>query len=407
MSLYWIIIAIVLADFALSIVLSLLNRKASRQSIPTRLAGLYDTEAYTRQQDYFRQNSNLSLLQNVVSTGLLLVFFAFGVYAIFDTWAGGMVSYPLLVSLCFFGIVYLCAWVVDLPAGIYDTFVIETRFGFNKTTPAVFALDQIKSLGLNLVISGGFLAAIIWIYNIIPDCFWIAAWGVMTLISVVMQFLYSDIIVPIFNRQTPLEAGELRDAIEHFAHSVGFKIKDIYVINGSKRSTHANAYFTGFGPRKRIVLYDTLIEQLGVEEIVGVLAHEIGHYKHRHILKSMFVSMITNAVVFYLFSLVISSDYVAQAAGCQHASFHINMVVFMLLFTPIDVVLGVVGNVLSRKHEWQADEFARAHGMGPAISSALKNMSKKNLSNLTPHPAVVWMRYSHPTLLQRVEHLDE
>ena len=222
----------------------------------------------------------------------------------------------------------------------------------------------------------------------------------------VLQFFYSDIIVPLFNKQTPLVAGELRTAIEDFARSVDFKIENIYVIDGSKRSSKANAYFTGFGAKKRIVLYDTLMEQLSTEEIVAVLAHEIGHYKHRHILKSIVWALLLNLAMFYLFSIVIDSPEIAAAAGCNEPSFHINMTVFMLLFTPIQVLTSMLENIVSRHNEWQADEFARIHDKGNALGSALRKMSAKSLSNLTPHPVVVFTQYSHPTLLQRVEHLE-
>ena len=221
-----------------------------------------------------------------------------------------------------------------------------------------------------------------------------------------MIFFYSDLIVPLFNKQRPLDQGELRDAIEAFASKVSFKLKDIYVIDGSKRSAHANAYFTGYGSRKRIVLYDTLMEQLTTDEIVGVLAHEIGHYKHGHIYKGIITSLLTNLLMFFVFGLVMKSPAIAAAAGCTEPSFHINLMVFGLVYSPFNEVLSIIDNIISRRHEWQADEFAKANGMGYAVSSALKKMSKKSLANLTPHPFTVFVRYSHPTLKDRVIHLE-
>ncbi|MGN1264503.1 MAG: M48 family metallopeptidase, partial [Muribaculaceae bacterium] len=225
--------------------------------------------------------------------------------------------------------------------------------------------------------------------------------------QLLLQYFYSDVIVPIFNKQTPLEAGELRDAIESFARKADFKLSNIYVLNESKRTSHANAYFTGFGSRKRIVLYDSLIEKLSTQEIVAVLAHEIGHYKHRHNIKNIITSLIISLGILAAFNAVIANEAIAQAAGCSTPSFHVNLVVFSLLLDPLTTVLGIMGNAFSRRDEWQADEFAKVHGMASHLSSALKSLAKSNLSNLTPHPLYVIFNYSHPTMLQRIEHLTQ
>jgi len=236
---------------------------------------------------------------------------------------------------------------------------------------------------------------------------WLTAWGVMTLVMLFFQLFYSDLIVPLFNKQKPLEQGELRTAIETFAQRVGFGIRDIYVMDGSKRSSKANAYFTGFGPRKRIVLYDTLMEQLSTEQIVGVLAHEIGHYKHRHIPRQIIQSLVKTLIILFVFNQFIQSTALAEAAGCSQPSFHVNMMIFSMLLSPLMTFLSWGENALSRHYEWQADEFARVNGMGMAVSNALKLLSKNNLSNLTPHPIVVQAEYSHPPLLARVVHLEK
>lgn len=382
-----------------------LNRKASHLPIPKELEGLYDTDAYARQQDYSRQNAHLSIISSCVGSVILLTIFATGAFGAFDSWANACSSHPIIVSMIFFGIIFLCSWLPEMPFGIYDTFVIEEKFGFNRCIPKTYALDTLKSLLMTAIIGGGVIALLVWIYSLMPGIFWIVAWAAVTLLTLFMQFFYSDLIVPLFNKQTPLEEGELRTAIETFAKKVDFRLKDIYVMDGSKRSTHANAYFTGFGPRKRIVLYDTLMEQLSTEEIVGVLAHEIGHYKHNHIVKAILSSMLSNLMMFYLFGLVIDSPAIAQAAGSSQPSFHINLMVFSLIYTPVSELLSVLDNVISRRHEWQADEFARVHGLGAPVADALKRMSAKSLSNLTPHPAVVFVKHSHPTLLSRVKHL--
>ena len=394
-ALYILVIVFVLAEYIWSAVLTFLNIKASRRPIPDLLADLYDETQYRKQQAYAMTNRKFSLISGLVSTLVTLAIFAFGGFARFDAAACSVSASPVVQALVFWGIFYLISWVISIPFDLYRTFVIEQRFGFNRTTPKLFVSDTVKSLLMNLLILGAVLALCVWIYTLTPRWFWLIAWGAVTLFSLFMQYFYSQLIVPLFNKQTPLPEGELRDAIEAFADRVGFRLDNIFVIDSSKRSSKSNAYFTGFGRKKRVVLYDTLQEQLTTEEIVGVLAHEIGHYKHHHIILSSLEGFATNLLMFWLFSLFIGSSALAAAAGCAEPSFHVNLAVFSLIYTPLSLLLDLVTNVISRRHERQADAFARAHGYGPAEASALKKMSAKSLANLTPHPVVVFTEYSH------------
>ena len=404
-ALYWLVIAFALAEYAWSALLTLLNIRASRRPVPDLLADLYDPAQYRRQQDYAMANRKFSLVSGLVGTLVTLGIFAFGGFAVFDRLARGLSASPVVQALIFWGIFYLISWFVSLPFDLYRTFVIEARFGFNRTTPKLFATDALKSLLLNLVILGSVLALCVWIYTLAPRWFWLIAWGAVTLFSLFMQYFYSQLIVPLFNKQTPLPEGELREAIEAFAARVGFRLDNIFVIDSSKRSSKSNAYFTGFGREKRVVLYDTLMEQLTTDEIVGVLAHEIGHYRRHHIVISSLEGFATNLLMFWLFSLFIGSSALAAAAGCATPSFHVNLAVFSLIYTPLNILLDIAGNAVSRRHERQADAFAASQGMGPAQASALKKMSAKSLANLTPHPLVVFTEYSHPTLYERVRAL--
>ena len=404
-ALYWLVIAIVLAEFVYSSWLTLLNIKASRRPVPDLLKDLYDEERYRKQQDYAMTNRKFSLVSSLVSTLITLAIFAFGGFAAFDRAARAVSAAPVVQALVFWGIFYLISWVVSLPFDAWRTFVIEQRFGFNRSTPKLFAADAVKTLLLNIVIMGAVLALCAWIYTLSPRWFWLIAWGAVSLFSLFMQYFYSQLIVPLFNKQTPLPEGELRSAIEAFATQADFQLDDIYVIDSSKRSSKSNAYFTGFGRRKRVVLYDTLMEQLSTEEIVGVLAHEIGHYKRHHIIRSTLEGFATNLLMFWLFSLLIGNSALAAAAGCDTPSFHVNLAVFSLIYTPLSLLLDILTNVISRRQERQADAFAAAHGAGPAEASALKKMSAKSLANLTPHPVVVFVEYSHPTLYERVQSL--
>lgn len=402
--LYYIIISILVVEFIYNMTLTALNRKASHNPIPEELSGIYDEVAYKRQQSYSRENSRVGVIAESVEAIVMLAVFCLGGFALLDSYTLSLTTNIVLRALIFFGAFYVIDTVLSVPFTAYSTFSIEQRYGFNRQTPLLFITDTLKGMAISLILYVIMIGVVVEVYSLIPEWFWFIAWAILSLFTLGIQYIYSDLIVPLFNKQTPLEDGELRTAIEEFARKVDFKLQNIYVIDGSKRSSKANAYFTGFGARKRVVLYDTLMEQLTTDEIVAVLAHEIGHYKHRHIIKGTATALLSNLVLFWLFSLVIDSEAIAAAAGCQDPSFHVNMTVFMLLLTPLQIVLGAIGNVVSRRHEWQADEFARVHGFGASLISALRKMSAKSLSNLTPHPFVVFTQYSHPTLLQRLRH---
>ncbi|HRG02989.1 MAG TPA: M48 family metallopeptidase [Paludibacteraceae bacterium] len=386
-------------------ILSALNVKSSKKPIPDLLSGIYDQDKYQKQQSYFRANTRFGLLTSTVSFLVIILMIVFGGFGWLDGIVQRWTANPILVSLIFFGILFLANDIISTPFEIYDIFVIEERFGFNKTTPKTFILDKLKGYALTAVLGGGIIALVMWFYQLNPQYFWLIAWACVTSVSLFISLFYSELIVPLFNKQTPLEAGELRDAIEKFSKKAGFELKNIFVIDGSKRSTKANAYFTGFWKKKRIVLYDTLINDLDTAEIVAVLAHEAGHSKYKHTLRNILINLPYTLLVFFLLGLILRSDVLAQALGGKEASFHLNILAFGVLYSPVSMMLGLAMNVLSRKHEYQADGYVKENKMGEQLISALKKISSKSLSNLTPHPAYVFVNYSHPTLLQRVEKL--
>lgn len=404
--LYWTIIVIVVAEFAFDCVLRYLNIKASKQPIPKELEGLYDEETYKKQQAYTGERRRVSLLGSVLNTCITLGIFAFGGFALFDGWVREVTSHPVLMAILYMLIFNVIGMIVDVPFSYYNTFTIETKYGFNRMTKKLFWTDLLKSTALSIVITSIIIGAVVWIYGMIPQWFWLVAWAVIGCFQLFMQYIYTDFIVPMFNKLSPLEDGELRSAIEDFAKKTNFSLENIYMQDSSKRSTHGNAYFSGWGKRKKVVIYDTLTEQLSTEQILAVLAHEIGHQKHGHMTKMVVMMLSMMLLTLWLFSLVIDSKDVAMAAGCEMPSFHINIMVFSMLFTPISMLTDMFTAIISRRHEWEADEFARVHGQGEGISEALKKMSKHSLANLTPHPLVVFMEYSHPTLLDRVKHLE-
>jgi STE24 endopeptidase len=312
-----------------------------------------------------------------------------------------------LISLIFFGILILASDIVNLPFSLYDTFVIEDRFGFNKTTPKLFIIDKIKSWLITAIIGGGILALIVWFYELVKYDFWIYAWIAISVITVFISMFYSTLLVPLFNKQSPLPDGELKQAIQGFCQKVSFKLDNVFVIDGSKRSTKANAYFTGFGKRKRIVLFDTLINDLSTKEIVAVLAHEIGHYKKRHTVSTMILGILQTGAMLYIFSLFSVNSLLSYSLGAEKHSIHMVLIAFGVIYSPISTIVGLGVNLLSRHNEYQADEFAKdSYGAKPLIA-ALKKLSSKNLSNLTPHPAYVFFHYSHPPLIKRIKALQQ
>lgn len=402
-----IILLVVVLDFVWTQYLAYRNRKRMSPDIPPLLEGIYDKDEYARQQAYQKVNSRFGLYTSLLSFIVMLLVLSLGIFGWLDGLLRQFINNEVLLTLAFFGIVYIVNDIITLPFSYYATFVIEERFGFNKSTKAIFWLDQLKGLLLTAVLGGIILALLVWFYETLGTYAWLYAWGAVTVFSLFMTLFYSNIIVPLFNKQTPLEDGELRNAIEAFSQEAGFSIKNIYVMDASKRSSKANAYFTGFGAKKRIVLFDTLINDLRTSEIVAVLAHEIGHYKKRHTLQGMFISIFYTGIILFLLSWFLDNEAIAVALGGKEASFHLGLIAFSVLFTPVSMIIGLFSSMHSRKNEYQADAYAAGFGLADSLISGLKKLSVKSLSNLNPDPLYVFFYYSHPTLLQRMGALME
>jgi STE24 endopeptidase len=399
------IIGILVFNYIFSRIMEYLNARKYGDPVPSGLEDVYEKDEYERSMKYKKVNYRFAILTGAFSFIIIMFMFFLDGFAFADQLARDISSNPILVAMLFFGGLILASDLINIPFSIYDTFVIEEKFGFNKTTVGTFILDKLKGWILGALIGGGILALIIWFYQLTGKNFWIYAWILVSVFSIFMNMFYSILIVPLFNKQTPLEEGELRDAINEFSGKVGFKLNNIFVIDGSKRSAKANAYFTGLGAKKRIVLYDTLIEDLETDEIVGVLAHEIGHYKKKHTISGLILSIVQTGVILFILSLFVGSPVLSQALGTEIPSFHIGLIAFGILYSPISMILGIGMNIMSRKNEYQADRFAAEYFDGTSLISALKKLSSKNLSNLTPHSLYVFFNYSHPTLFQRMQAL--
>ncbi|WP_040279040.1 M48 family metallopeptidase [Psychroserpens damuponensis] len=406
-TLYYIIIFIIVINFIIDKVLDYLNAKNYDNPIPTELQDVYDDTEYKKSQTYKKTNYKFGIWSALFSIVLTLGFLLFDGFEYVDNIARQFSDNSIVIALIFFGIIMLGSDIVSTPFSYYKTFVIEERFGFNKTTKKTFILDKLKGLVMMAIIGGGILALIIWFYEQTQELFWLYAWGIVTIFTIFMNMFYSKLIVPLFNKQTPLEDGTLRNKISAYATSVGFNLDKIFIIDGSKRSTKANAYFSGFGSEKRVTLFDTLVKELDDEEIVAVLAHEVGHYKKKHIIFNLVASIALTGLTLFVLSVFISNPLLSNALGVKIPSFHVGMIAFGLLYSPISEVTGLIMNQLSRKFEYQADDYAKTTYKGEPLISSLKKLSKNSLSNLTPHPAYVFMHYSHPTLLERVRNLQD
>ncbi len=403
----YIIIAILIFEFALTKFIDYLNTLNWSDKLPEEAKWIYDEEKYKKQQNYEKTNYKFTIISSTISFFILFLFLIFWGFWWLDSIVRTWTDNYILMWLYFFWIITLAQTIISLPFSYYHTFVIEEKFWFNKMTKKLFFIDTIKSLILTFIIGWAILWFIIWLYTLDKNNFWIYAWIFMTIFSVFMMMFYSSLIVPLFNKQTPLEQWKLRNAIENFAKKVGFKLDNIYVIDWSKRSSKANAYFSGFWPKKRIVLYDTLINDLTTEELVWVLAHEIGHYKKKHTLWMLGFSILQTWFMLFILGLALNIPEISQALWAKEPSFWLWAIAFWILFTPISIFLWIFWNILSRKNEYEADNFAKENYEAKYLINALKKLTKNNLSNLKPHKIYEFFYYSHPTVLKRIKALKK
>ena len=404
-SLFIILISIIVFNFLKDSLLDFLNSTHFENKVPEILSDVYNEEKYLKSQDYKKSQYKFTKYSRIFSLIIVLLFFNLEGFLILDNFSRNYFDSSISISLFFFAIIFFANEIINLPFSIYFTFIIEEKYGFNKTNAKTFVFDILKSWALTILFGGGILSFVIFQFELIGEKFWIVAWVFMTVLSVLINGLYAQIIVPLFNKQSKLENGELRTEIEKYAKKTGFDLSNIFVIDGSKRSTKANAYFSGFGKQKRVTLYDTLITKLSNNQIISVIAHEIGHYKKNHIIFNLIFSVFQTGIMLYILSLFIFQPIFSEALGVTNHSFHIGLITFSILYTPISELFSLIFNVFSRKFEYQADEYAKNTFDGKHLLEALKTLSKDSLSNLTPHPKYVWWHYSHPTLFERITRL--
>lgn len=402
-----IILTTTIVDFVLNLVADRLNLKNAREELPQEFRGVYSGDNYSRSQKYLAETTRFSL---IVSTFDLIVFLGFwfsGGFNILDQWIRGFGYTELTTGLLYIGVLMIAKSIISIPFSIYSTFSIEEKYGFNKTTLKTFVLDRMKGMLLGMLIGIPLLALILKLLEVGGDSAWLYAWGASTLFTLIIQYIAPTWIMPLFNKFKPIEDGDLKESVMGFADKVDFPLQGIYEMDGSKRSTKSNAFFTGFGKNKRIALFDTLIKNHTTAELTAVLAHEIGHYQKKHILKGTILGIAHTGILFYLLSIFLNHKELFEAFYMQQSSVYAGLLLFGLLYSPIELILGFILNALSRKNEYEADRFAAENlDTSEDMISALKKLSVDNLSNLTPHPFYVALHYSHPPVLQRIRALE-
>ena len=402
---FFIIAGLVIFNYLFSNILDYLNHKNWKDEIPFELKDFYEKERYEKAKNYAISKNKISLYSSTLSFLLIICLLFFNGYGLLDRFVSQYDS-SFIKSGLFFLILYIINTLISLPFSYYNTFVIEEKFGFNRTTETTFFIDFIKSSFLSILIGGLLLFLALSLYNKFNQGFWLWLWIGLSLLMILINMFYADLIVPIFNKLKPLESGELREKIEKYSKEVGYMLKNIYVIDGSKRSTKANAFFSGLGPRKTIALYDTLIQKHSDNELVAVLAHEVGHYKKKHIFLGLILTIIQIGIMTFFFELCLSVPEISRALGGANNNFHLGLIGFSIIFSPISILSGILMKFVSRKNEFEADAYAKETFNGEDLALALKKLSADSLSNIYPHPLYVFFHYSHPPLIKRLRALN-
>ncbi|TRX55999.1 M48 family metallopeptidase [Fulvivirga sp. M361] len=398
----YIILGILFFDFVFEQLLDFFNLKSSKTDLPDDVSTFYNQTEYEKSINYHKTLTRFSFYTSTFSLILTLLMFAFGWFGSIDEWLRSYFMNDITLALSYFALLFVVSDILNLPFQLYSTFVIEERYGFNKTTYRVFFLDKIKGYLLSLVIGGVLIGTLLYLITQLGEHFWMYFWGIAGFFILLVNMFYTSLILPLFNKLTPLETGELKTAIQQYSQKVNFPLDNIFVIDGSKRSNKANAFFSGIGKRKKIVLYDTLINNHTTDELVAILAHEVGHFKKKHIIQGFIMSILQMGVMLFILSKMVFNEQLSLAMGADQLGIHLNLIAFAILYTPISKVLGTIGNVISRKNEFEADNYASSTYSGESLKAALKKLSVDNLSNLYPHKAYVFFNYSHPPLLQRL-----
>ena len=402
-SYYFIIIGALIVEYLLSTISSVLNMNSITTTVPDGFQEFYDDKKYSKSQEYLKDKTKLGLYSSTFSLIVTLIVIQFGLFGFLDEFVRSNSTHYIISGLLFFGIFFVINDILNTPFSLYNTFVVEEKYGFNKTSIHTFIFDKLKGYGLTIVLGSAIMVPIFYFFNTFEDNGWWIAWALMTAFMIAVQPLFVHVIAPMFNKFTPIEEGELKEAIENFANNVNFPIGRIDVMDGSKRSAHSNAYFSGFGKSRRIALFDTLLDKHSTEEIVSVVAHEIGHYKKKHIIMGTILGVIETGIMLFIFNLFMNDSELFAVFSVDTVSIYCGLVFFSMLYSPVSMVTSIFTTALSRKNEFEADAYALETTQKPEpLISMLKGLSASNLSHLTPHPLMVFLSYSHPPVVDRI-----
>ena len=402
-----IILITLILDFFINLIADTLNLKALKTELPESFVGFYNSKKYKQSQEYLRVNTKFGWLSSSFGLIVILILWFGKFFPTLDKFVLSFNFNPIISGLIYIGILLLAKSILSIPFSLYSTFVIEAKFGFNKTSYSTYFLDLIKGFFLSLILGGLLLGLILIFFEYAGEKAWLYCWIGVTIFMIIIQYLFPTWIMPLFNKFTPLEEGELKTAIFNYAQSIDFPLKNIFVMDGSKRSTKSNAFFTGFGQNKRIILFDTLIKNHSVTELVAILAHEMGHYKKKHILQTMIVGIFQVGLILFLLSLFLTEKSLFNAFYVEKPSIYAGLIFFSFLFSPMEFFINILFNIWSRRNEYEADKFALETTLDKnGLSRSLKKLATHNLSNLTPHPFYVFLKYSHPPILKRLKKLE-
>ena len=405
---YLIIVSAIIIEYLLTSISSVLDIKNITPIIPLDFKKAYDGEKYVRSQEYLKARTRFGLFSSTFSLGLILIVIHSDVFGYLDQYVRLQTENYILQGLLFIGIIYFFQDIISLPFSLYNTFVIEQKFGFNKIKPGLFFIDKIKGYGIFIVLGSTVFTPLLYFFHVYSEIGWLIAWSVLTVFMIAIQPLFVHVIAPMFNKFTPLEEGDLRKEIEKYTSKVDFPLVRIDIMDGSKRSAHSNAYFTGFGKSRRIAIFDTLVEKHSTKEIVSVVAHEVGHYKLKHILQGTIIGIIETGIMLFAFNLIMNDISLFNVFGVNQLSVHAGIVFFSMLYAPVSMLTSIVTTAISRKNEFEADKFSLdTTSDGQALISMLIGLSANNLSHLTPHPMKVFLSYSHPPVIDRIKAVDQ
>jgi|TARA_B100001245_G_scaffold98508_1_gene71521 STE24 endopeptidase len=405
---YLIIVSAIIIEYLLTSISSVLDIKNITPIIPLDFKKAYDGEKYVRSQEYLKARTRFGLFSSTFSLGLILIVIHSDVFGYLDQYVRLQTENYILQGLLFIGIIYFFQDIISLPFSLYNTFVIEQKFGFNKIKPGLYFFDKIKGYGIFIVLGSTVITPLLYFFHVYSEIGWLIAWSVLTVFMIAIQPLFVHVIAPMFNKFTPLEEGDLRKEIEKYTSKVDFPLVRIDIMDGSKRSAHSNAYFTGFGKSRRIAIFDTLVEKHSTKEIVSVVAHEVGHYKLKHILQGTIIGIIETGIMLFAFNLIMNDISLFNVFGVNQLSVHAGIVFFSMLYAPVSMLTSIVTTAISRKNEFEADKFSLdTTSDGQALISMLIGLSANNLSHLTPHPMKVFLSYSHPPVIDRIKAVDQ